>query len=206
MDTLQETRLKTRRRKIDASVIIQRVIRGFVQRRRFGRLVRKVNSMKRIESAMQSKDIEELLRAVRDASTYVKPKEELKSNKKRRTSQFSATKMRVENDLREKLERAEKLVKQLQNADSRRRSDTIDAELKSWKNAYVPSPTHRKNRMNRMKRRKRRGKETMNDFYETLNSESTTTFVMILIVSNLILVRCHFFLYTDTHMISLTTQ
>ena len=54
-----------------------------------------------------------------------------------------------------------------------------------------------------MKKRKRRGKETMNDLYETLNSESTTTFVMILIVSNLILVRCHFF-YIHWHSHDIT--
>ena len=189
-ETLEETRSKTRRRKVIASITIQRMMRGFVQRRHFKRLVRKVKAIKRIEIALESRDIEELLNAVRDAKYFVKGKDVVgKKKKKKKKNQFQVTKLRVENELEEKFKRAQQLVVQLQDTSGGviKRRDTIDEELKSWKKKFNSSSPRSSERMRR-RRRKRRGRETMSQIYEILSSKTTSDFVMILILLNLILV------------------
>ena len=138
---------------------------------------------------MESRDIEELLNAVRDAKYFVKGKSVEKKKKKKKENQFEVTTLRVENELQEKFERAQQLVSQLQDSNGgvTKRRDTIDQELKSWKKKFNTSPPRSSERMRRQKR-KRRGHETMSQVYEILSSETTSDFVMILILLNLILV------------------
>ena len=138
---------------------------------------------------MESRDIEELLNAVQDAKYFVKGKSVEKKKKKKNENQFEVTALRVENELQEKFERAQQLVSQLQDSNGgvTKRRDTIDQELKSWKKKFNTSSPRSSERMRRQKR-KRRGHETMSQVYEILSSETTSDFVMILILLNLILV------------------
>ena len=108
---------------------------------------------------------------------------------KKKENQFEVTTLRVENELQEKFERAQQLVSQLQDSNGgvTKRRDTIDQELKSWKKKFNTSSPRSSERMRRQKR-KRRGHETMSQVYEILSSETTSDFVMILILLNLILV------------------
>ena len=225
-ETLQETRSRTRRRKVHAAITIERVLRGFVQRMRFEKLVRKVKAIKRIEVAMESQDVDELLSAVRDARSFVSSSGEksgdrtaTEKKKKKTESQFELTKSRVENQLREKFERAKQLVIDLENTkEGVKRRATIESELKSWKERYSPRHSERKrrgvSRASRMRSR-RLSNTTMSEVYEIVRSETTSNFVMILILFNLVLVlvesvrgvRARIFFFTDSEysLVSLTS-